>query len=39
MEMLRPAQNPNDPVDPDGYQAKIQFYEKLFNAQLQRERE
>jgi metallo-beta-lactamase class B len=34
--------DPYDPkrfVDPDGYQAKIQFYEKLFNAQLQRERE
>ena len=31
--------DPNRFVDPDGYQAKIQFYEKLFNAQLQRERE
>lgn len=33
--------DPYDPkrfVDPDGYQAKIQFYEKLFNAQLQKER-
>jgi hypothetical protein len=26
-------------VDTDGFQAKIQFYEKLYNAQLQRERE
>jgi len=26
-------------VDPDGYQAKIQFYEKLYNAQLERERQ
>jgi metallo-beta-lactamase class B len=34
--------NPYDPkrfVDPDGYQAKIQFYEKLFSGQLQKERE
>ena len=35
MEMLRPAQNPNDP----GHTALIELYEKLFNAQLQRERE
>jgi len=26
-------------VDPDGYGAKIQFYEKLFTAQLAREKE
>ena len=29
--------DPNRFVDPDGFQAKIQFYEKLYNAQLQRE--
>jgi len=29
--------DPNRFVDPDGYQAKIQFYEKLYNAQLQKE--
>ena len=26
-------------VDPDGYQAKIQLYEKLFGAQLKKEQE
>ena len=26
-------------VDPQGYQAKIRSYEKLFNAQLQKEQE
>ena len=31
--------DPNRFVDPDGYQAKIQFYEKLFSAQLKREQE
>jgi len=34
--------DPYDPkrfVDPDGYQAKIQFYEKLFGAQLKKEQE
>lgn len=34
--------DPYDPkrfVDPDGYQAKIQFYEKLFGAQLHKEQE
>jgi hypothetical protein len=30
---------PNRFVDPGGFQLKIQFYEKLFNAALQRERE
>jgi hypothetical protein len=29
--------DPNRFVDPDGYQAKIQFYEKLFRGQLQKE--
>jgi metallo-beta-lactamase class B len=29
--------DPNRFVDPDGYQAKIRFYEKLFQAQLQKE--
>lgn len=33
------AYDPNRFVDPDGYGAKIQFYEKLFNAALQKERE
>jgi metallo-beta-lactamase class B len=32
------AYDPKRFVDPDGYQAKIQFYEKLYNAQLQKER-
>jgi metallo-beta-lactamase class B len=31
--------DPNRFVDTDGFLAKIQFYEKLYNAQLQRERE
>ena len=31
--------DPNRFVDPDGYAAKIQFYEKLFSAALARERE
>lgn len=30
--------DPNRFVDPDGYQAKVQSYEKLFNAALERER-
>jgi metallo-beta-lactamase class B len=33
------AYDPMRFVDPDGYQAKIQFYEKLFNGQLKKERE
>ena len=32
------AYDPNRFVDPDGYGAKIQFYEKLFRAQLERDR-
>jgi hypothetical protein len=42
---MHPKYQPGDPydpkrfVDPDGYQAKIQFYEKLFGAQLQKERD
>jgi metallo-beta-lactamase class B len=37
----KPGDNydPNRFVDPDGYGAKIQFYEKLFLAQLAREKE
>ena len=31
--------DPNRFVDPGGYDLKIQFYEKLFNAAMQRERE
>jgi hypothetical protein len=31
--------DPNRFADPDGFQAKIQFYEKLYNAQLERERQ
>jgi hypothetical protein len=30
-------QDPNRFVDPDGYQAKIRFYEKLFRDQLKKE--
>jgi metallo-beta-lactamase class B len=40
-EKYKPG-DPYDPkrfVDPDGYQAKIQFYEKLFGAQLKKEQE
>lgn len=33
------AYDPNRFVDPDGYGAKVQFYEKLYLAALQRERE
>ena len=33
------AYDPKRFVDPDGFHAKIQFYEKRYNAQLQRERE
>ena len=33
------AYDPNRFVDPNGFGAKIQFYEKLFRAALQRERE
>jgi metallo-beta-lactamase class B len=33
------AYDPNRFVDPDGFGAKIQFYEKLFRAALQKERE
>ena len=40
-EKYKPG-DPYDPkrfVDPDGYQAKIQFYEKLFGAQVKKEEE
>ena len=33
------AYDPKRFVDPDGYQAKIQFYERLFNGQLKKEQE
>jgi metallo-beta-lactamase class B len=33
------AYDPKRFVDPEGYQAKIQFYEKLFRGQLQKEQE